>query len=454
MMGWGWQWPIEHRPGRTAPDPEENDIVRELTLTQGLAELIATKPVTPCDLEQAALYTLDALANALAGRATQPGAILLRWARESVAADAAHRAFLLGALTHILETDDLHRASVVHPGCVVVPAAWAVAAREGIRGHAMLKAVLWGFEATTRVGMAVGPSHYRIWHNTATCGPYGSAMAVAALLGLDAPATVHALGNAGTQSAGLWQFLESGAMTKHLHAGRAAEAGVLAAELARFGFTGPPAILEGAKGWFAASCPDADPEAVLCAPDDPWQLLQTSIKPWPSCRHTHPAIDAAQELRQRIVAGTIERVEVDTYPAALEVCDRSDPQSDYEAKFSLQHCVAAALARETVDFAAFAAPARAELAELRDRVQARVAEPYCTAYPLAWGSAVTVTVRGGERLTVQRTHAKGDPEAPLSPIELIAKARMLMNYGGVHEPDRLIDAILALTDDTALPELP
>ncbi len=321
--------------------------MRESTLTQGLAELIMAKPVTAGDLEQAALLTLDALANALAGRATEPGAILLRWAGASASADAARRAFLLGALTHILETDDLHRASVVHPGCVVVPAAWAVAVREGIRGHAMLNAVLWGFEAATRVGMAVGPSHYRIWHNTATCGPYGSAMATAALLGLDFAAAVHALGNAGAQSAGLWQFLETGAMTKHLHAGRAAEAGVLAAELAHFGFTGPPAILEGVKGWFTASCPDADPEAVLRAPDDPWQLLQTSVKPWPSCRHTHPAIDAAQELRQRIVAGTIEQVEVDVYPAALEVCNRPAPQTDYEAKFSLQHCVAAALARET-----------------------------------------------------------------------------------------------------------
>lgn len=425
-----------------------------LTLTQQLTELITTKPVAPADLEQAALLTLDAVANALAGRATEPGAILLRWAGATAATDAARRAFLMGALTHILETDDLHRASVVHPGCVVVPAAWAVAAREGIRGHAMLKAVLWGFEAATRVGMAVGPAHYRIWHNTATCGPYGSAMAVAALLRLDAPATVHALGNAGTQSAGLWQFLEAGTMTKHLHAGRAAEAGVLAADLARFGFTGPPSILEGPKGWFVATCPDADPDAVTRDPDGPWQLPRTSIKPWPSCRHTHPAIDAAHELRHHIVAGTVERIEVETYPAALEVCDRPLPQSDYEAKFSLQHCTAAALARENVDFAAFAAPARAELADLRERVVLRVAEPYASAYPQAWGSAVTVTVRGGERVTVRRTHAKGDPEAPLSPVELIAKARMLMTFGGVPEPDRLIDAILALSDDSALPDLP
>lgn len=424
------------------------------TLTQRLTELITAKPITPPDLEHAALLVLDAMANALAGRASTPGAILLRWAEAAAPADAARRAFLLGALTHILETDDLHRASVVHPGCVVVPAAWAVAAREGIRGHAMLRAVLWGFEAATRVGMAVGPSHYRLWHNTATCGPYGSAMATAALLRLDAPATVHALGNAGAQSAGLWQFLETGAMTKHLHAGRAAEAGVLATDLARYGFTGPSTMLEGAKGWFAATCPDPDPEAITRDPDGPWQLLLTSVKPWPSCRHTHPAMDAAQELRRRVVAGTVEKVAVETYAAALDVCDRPSPQSDYEAKFSLQHCVAAALYRETVDFAAFTEPARAELAELRERVTVQAAEPYISAYPKAWGSAVTVTVRGGERLTVRRTHAKGDPEAPLTPIELIAKARMLMVHGGVDKPDRLIDAILALSDDEPLPTLP
>ena len=424
----------------------------DLTLTQQLTELIASKPVTPTDLEHAALLALDTMANALAGRATEPGAILLRWAGESL--DTQRQAFLVGALAHILETDDLHRASVVHPGCVVAPAAWGVALREGIRGHAVLKAILWGYEAAIRVGMAVGPTHYRIWHNTATCGPYGSAMAAAGLLQLDAPATVHALGNAGAQSSGLWQFMDTGAMTKHLHAGRAAEAGVLAADLARSGFSGPSKILEGAKGWFVATCPDADPAAVTRDPAGPWQLLQTSIKPWPSCRHTHPTIDAALELRHRVAVEAIERIEVETYPAALEVCDRPAPRSDYEAKFSLQHCVAAALAREAVDFAAFAGPAREELAALRERVTVRVAEPYATAYPQAWGSAVTATARDGGRLTVRRTHAKGDPEAAISPVELIAKARMLMAYGGVREPDRLIDAILALSDDAALPDLP
>lgn len=422
------------------------------TLTQQLIELIQAKPVTEADLEQAALFTLDAVANALAGRQSAPGKILLCW-WEATGKDSGRQAFLMGALTHILEVDDLHRASVVHPGCVVVPAAWAVARREGLNGIALLTAILRGFEAATRVGMAVGKAHYRHWHNTATCGPYGAAMAVATLVGLEDQATVHALGNAGTQSAGLWQFLETGAMTKHLHAGRASEAGVLAADLARLGFTGPPAILEGAQGFFAAACPDADPAAVVRDPGGLWQLRTTSIKPWPSCRHTHPALDAAQALRDHVDPRRIERIVVETYQAGLDVCDRSDPHSEYAAKFSLQHCVAAALSRERVDFSAFAAEARADLAGLRARVELRLAEPYAAAYPEAWGSAVTVITKDGNILSERRNHARGDPEAPLGREEIIAKAAMLMAYGGVRDSGRLINAILALVDDGSLPSL-
>jgi len=431
-------------------------MVEKHTLTQQLTTLIKAKPVTTDDLEQAALFTLDAIANALAGRCSPAGELLLAWQHTlGDNPDAGRRAFLLGALTHILEVDDLHRASVVHPGCVVVPAAWTVAEREGVTGRDFLIAILRGFEAATRIGMAVGPAHYRIWHNTATCGPYGAALAVSSLLGLDEVATMHALGNAGTQSSGLWQFLATGAMTKHLHAGRAAEAGILAADLARLGFTGPPAILEGAQGFFAAACPDADPQAIIRDPDVPWQLLATSIKPWPSCRHTHPAIDAAQELRAQIMPewDTVQQIEVDTYPAALNVCDRPAPQTDYEAKFSLQHCVAAGLTREKIDFAAFNVQARHELTALRARVRLRVAEPYASAYPGCWGSAVTVVYHNGTRWHAHRTHARGDPEAALSRNELIVKAEGLLSYGGVSEPQALIAAILALVDDRPLPML-
>jgi 2-methylcitrate dehydratase PrpD len=425
------------------------------TITGRLIALIEAKPIGEADIEQAALFTLDAVANALAGRNSPPGRKLVDWA-SAEPRDAGRSAFLMGGLTHILEVDDLHKASVVHPGCVVVPAAWSVASREGLKGRALLTAILKGFEATTRVGMAVGPAHYRIWHNTATCGPYGSAYAAASLLGLDRAATLHALGNAGAQSSGLWQFLETGAMTKHFHAGRAAEAGVIAADLARRGFTGPPAILEGAKGFFAAACPDAEPEAVTRDADAPWQLTVTSIKPWPSCRHTHPTIDACLDLHAGLVPDTLAGVCVETYQAALDVCDRPAPDSEYEAKFSLQHCAAAALALGRIDFAAFGPDQRAALAPVREKVTIKAAEPYASNYPEAWGSAVTVLLEDGTERRASKTHAKGDPEAPLDRDEMIAKARSLLAFAGLGggEVETMIGAVLALAEDGPLPALP
>lgn len=421
------------------------------TLTQGLAALIAAKPVTQADRVAAALFALDAIANALAGRNSDPGRILLAWARDKQAPDA--NGFVTASLTHILEIDDLHRQSVTHPGCVAVPAAFAVARRRGARGHDFLDAVLAGYEAMCRIGNAVGPAHYRVFHNTATCGPFGSAMAAARLLGLDPAQTVDALGNAGTQAAGFWQFLETGAMSKHLHAGHAAEAGVRAAELAAHGFTGPPAILEGAKGFFRGLCPDADPDAVLRAPDAPWELRRTSIKPWPSCRHTHPAIDAAASLRAAIGNRAIARVQVETYRAAMDLCDRPMPNGEYAAKFSLQHCVAAALDFPSVDFDSFDDCARRDLAELRAHIECRVADRFAAAYPQDWGSAVTVTLADGAELVAERRHAKGDPESPLDAAAMRTKAAMLLRHGGIAEPAATIESILALADDAPLPAL-
>ena len=420
-------------------------------LARQLARLIAAKPVTDSDFEAAALLTLDAVANAVAGVNSEPGAILLK---AHAAGAPFGRAFMIGALTHIHETDDLHRASVVHPGCVVVPAAWALAERLGADGQTTLKAIIWGFEAAGRVGASVGPAHYRIWHNTATCGPFGAAAAGASLLGLDEDAFAWALGNAGTQASGLWEFMTSSAMSKHLHAGRAAEAGQLAAELAAQGFTGPDTILEGAKGFYAGLCPDPKPAAVTAAPDGPWAVHETSIKPWPCCRHTHPAIDAALELSQGIGNRSIARVRVETYGAAIDVCDRVQPKTEYQAKFSLQHTVAAALTDGVVDFTSFDAAARERLRQSASKVSLAKKDPYASAYPVHWGTGVTVELSDGTELAASRRDAKGDPEAPLSRAEMIAKATMLMRLGGYAEPQPLIDSILAMPrTDAPLPAL-
>jgi 2-methylcitrate dehydratase PrpD len=432
----------------------KRSIFAPMSLTRDLTDLIQTKPTGDEDLAAAAGFVLDAVANAVAARHTPQGNILRDWYGHA-GRDAGRRAFLFGALVHVLEMDDLHRESVTHPGCVVIPAAWSVAAERGIGGRDFLRGVLAGYEAVCRVGNAVGPAHYRIWHNTATCGPFGAAFAAATLFGLREEPTVWALGNAGTQSSGLWQFLAEGAMSKHLHAGRAAESGLLAAELAARGFTGPAEILEGDKGLFAAACPDARPERVLAEPDAPWQLRLTSIKPWPSCRHTHPAIDAALALHGRVGTEAIAAVQLETYDAALALCDNLSPQSEYEAKFSLQHCVAAALADGAVTLASFDAAARARLADLAERTTVAAAAEYTAAYPKSWGARLKLTTRAGEIFAADRPACKGDPVSPVAEDELRAKASMLLEHGGFRSEraTTLIDSVLALRDGGALPDL-
>ena len=432
------------------------------SLTMKLVRQIRQKPVLQADLERAAYYLLDSVANIIAGRASVAGRRLLAFASglsstgRLVDLDKARQGFLLGGLCHILEMDDLHRSSVVHPGCVTAPVILALCA-SGDGGRA-LTAYLHGNEAAYRVGMAVGEGHYRIWHNTATCGPFGSAMAAAYLFGLDEAQSVHALGNAGSQSAGLWEFLETGANTKHMHAGRGAEAGMIAAMLAAHGFTGPPRILEGKKGFFAATCTDSDAARLELAESEGWQIHENSVKPWPSCRHTHPAIDAALRVHalmreQGRTPQTIERVTVASYPAGMALCDRPRPDSVYAAKFSLQHCVAAALAEGQVGFSEFESGTRDKCVDLREKIELELSRELTAAYPRSWGGMVSVRFAGGGEISQAVSEAKGDPALPLTQDELKQKANMLMAHGGFDDGARLADQILAMADGGPVPDI-
>ena len=418
-----------------------------MSITRNLITFIREKAIGDEDLRAAAMFTLDTVATAYAGSATPTGKLMIEWAK-SGNMDDKRRALLMAALTHITETDDLHRASVTHPACAVIPAALTLGEKTGASAEKILRAILHGYEAMCRIGSAVGPAHYKIWHNTSTCGPFGSAMAAATLLDLDVEQTVNALGNAGTQSCGFWQFMQTGAMSKHLHAGRACESGLLAADLAAHGFTGPPEILEGEKGLFAGMCDDPNPSAVMAAPDSPWQLILSSIKPWPSCRHTHPAIDSALEIHSQLNGAAIESISIDTYQAALDVCNRPQPNSEYEAKFSLYHCVAIALLDGAATLASFDESAREKTADLRAVTTLRVTDPFASDYPVAWGSRVQVTTSSGTTLSAERKDCKGDPELALDNTEMRVKANGLMRYAGLDdtEADALCEQILSLPD--------
>lgn len=424
------------------------------SLTGCLTDLIADKPVTEADLEQAALFVLDTLSCAIGARLSKPAKMLAKVAPLKMD-DVDKSSFYLGGVAHILEMDDLHRGSVTHPGSVVIPAAWAYAHQQDMGGRRFLKAILAGYEACTRIGMAVGQEHYRVWHNTATCGPFGSAMAVASLADLTPEQTIWALGNAGTQSAGLWEFLADGAMSKHLHTARGAQAGLMAARLAKEGFTGPSRILEGERGFFKGLCPDPNPDAILRDPAAPWQLVQTSIKPWPCCRHVHPTIDAALALHAELDGRAIAKIDVGTYRAALDVCDRPDPTDHYGARFSLQHSVAIALASGKVDAVSFEADARDSVKDLRRLVSLRVDGQVDAAYPDSWGTVVAVETVDGQHLHAARRDCKGDPGNPVSAPELVEKALDLMANADIPErrARHFIKAVEQLIDDLPVRQL-
>ena len=400
------------------------------------------------DREAARLLVLDWLGSALAGLGTDTGRIFLEYARQQPAGrvtllgldegrSVEVAALCNGAVSHIVEMDDVERASVTHPGAVVVPAALAMAERTGASGRDLLCAVVAGYEIMVRVGTALGPEHYYHFHNTATAGAFGAAAAAGWLLNLDRERLVWALGNAGTQAAGLWQFNEEGALTKPLHPGRAAANGVLAATLSRLGLTGARRIMEGERGFFAGLAPRGEPLKVVEHLGEPGESLRVhaiSIKPHASCRHTHAPIDAAIALHAQLASvDDIETVSVDTYRAALTLCDKPDPHSAPDAKFSLQYCVATALRHGRVGLTQFdpAALSDPTVRALLGRVSVTVDPAREAAYPATWSAGVTVRLRDGRTVQATQERPKGDPENPLSATELTDKFRQLAAYGSL-----------------------
>jgi 2-methylcitrate dehydratase PrpD len=438
----------------------------DASLSEQLATFVAgvrADDVPPPIRETAAWWVLDWLGCAIAGIDTPPGRMLTAHTADQPAAMASClaltegrspqvAAFHNGGLSHIVEMDDVHRAAIIHPAAVIVPAALAVAERRGSSGRELLAAVTLGYEVAIRVGEAVGKTHYFHWHNTSTCGVYGAAAAAGWLLGLTAEQLTWGLGNAGTQASGLWEFIADGAMSKHLHTGRAAANGVLAAELAALGFTGARRILEGKQGFFAATAPDGNPAAVTAGLGVGWKLPGTSSKPYPSCRHTHSSVDAALALSEQhgITGADVDRVEIDTYRSVLDLTDNPTPAHLYAAKFSVQYCVARALTDGALGINDFTPERIAEppIRDLMRRTTVRLDPELDARAPAELPARVSLTLRDGRQLSETVLTARGDPEAPLSQAELRAKFLGMVeaSQGYADRGEELLAAIIGLDE--------
>lgn len=412
--------------------------------TEALAQFTATAEV-PSHVRQATRrYLLDWLGSAVAGGELEPP----RLVREVVASlggepqatvlatgrrtSAPLAALANAAASHVLEMDDLDRESVSHPAAPIVAAALAVGERENSSGEALLDAIAVGYEVGIRVGESLGLTHYDYWHTTGTAGTLGAAAAAARLSGLDARATQRALGSAGTMAAGLWEFLYDGAMSKQLHPAKAAHDGVLAALLADRGFTAASRILEGQKGLLAAMSNDARPERLTEGlPDlDGWRIEQVSFKVHASCRHTHSAVDAALQLRERLNGDldAVEAVSVRIYTQALGLLDGMEPTSPYAAKFSLPFCVAAALRFGELSPSRFTAESIADpqTLALADRIEMTTDESLDRLYPAAWPSIVRIRLLDGSEHEARVDHPAGDPESGIDEQDIAEKFVRLM----------------------------
>jgi len=334
-------------------------------------------------------------------------------------------ALLNGTAAHAAEVDDSFRDAMYHPGAATIAAALATAQQQGADGLAFLRGVVAGYEVSTRIGVALGRAHYRYWHNTGTVGTFGAAAATAGLLGLHGAPFGHALATAATFAAGLQQAFRMDSMSKPLHAGRAAEAGVLAAQLAAEGVTGSRDVLDGDAGLGRAMGEGGDWSAVGDTLGREFHITRLTFKNHIGCGHTFAAIDAALELVRRhgLRPDDIRSVHVATYGPALDIACHQNPATENEARFSLRFVVATALVHGSVRLNAYT-PERLADARTRamiGRITAVVDPELDAAFPARRSARVEIETTAGQRHVWLQPDRKGDPELPLSDAELDGK---------------------------------
>jgi 2-methylcitrate dehydratase PrpD len=322
----------------------------------------------PPAVEAARRAILDCLGVMLAGAEEPPARIVERVARNEgggpvctlvgtgLRSGALWAALFNGTAAHALDFDDTNFAMLGHPSAPVLAAALAAGELATATGQEVVHAFLLGFEVETTLGEVVNPGHYdRGWHATCTLGTLGAAAAAARLLGLDAGATATALAVAASQSSGLKENF--GTMTKPFHAGHAARSGVLAALLAREGWTASDRAIEGPQGWVNVLGAGAPRLQALDNLGAPWKILTTgvAVKPYPSCACTHSIIDSALELRRAfgVRPSDVEEVVVGVNERVPRILIHAAPHTGLEAKFSAEFCVAAALAEPRVGIETF-----------------------------------------------------------------------------------------------------
>lgn len=412
--------------------------MEQISLTERLADFALDTGYTaipPLSLIKARNAVIDFLGCVMGAEHTPEAAIInnfvLKEASSSEATlvgnwskiSAIDAAMVNAYKCHILEYDD--GVCGVHTGATVLPAAFAIAEKVGASGKELLRAVVLGIETAGRISNAAGVAQNKYWHSTGTCGIFGAAMASGILLGLNKEQIVWSLGNAGTMSAGLWEFNRNGDMSKYLHCAKAAHDGILASELAGFGLTGARTILEGEKGFFVSHSNTYNPEKSFETLGKEFLIDRLAVKPFPSCSHTHAAIIAALQIRENnsLDPDKITKITVTTYKEAISTARHNKVVSNLrEARLSIAFGVAAALLNGKVDLHTFSEEKVGDrkIIGLIHRTEILPDDEMTKNYPKQWAAAVEVQ-------TPQKTYSAvvkepwGDLRNVISDQKLCAK---------------------------------
>lgn len=353
--------------------------------------------------------------------------------------DELHAALVNGISSHVLDYDDTHLKTIIHPAGPVASAILAVSEGRSVTGRDFMTALIAGIEVECRIGNSVYPDHYdRGWHITGTAGVFGAAAATGRLLGLDHRQMTWAFGIAATQASGLREMF--GTMCKSFHPGRAAQNGAMAAFLARANFDSSERAIEAPRGFANVLSTKQDYSEIVEGLGEEWEAGLNTYKPFACGIVIHPTIDGCQQLRRKLGdrVEAIRSVELTTHPLVLELTGKKTPATGLEGKFSVYHAAATALLRGDGSPTAFTDEAVRDpkIIALRDRVSAAsspdVAED---------AVAIVVTLDGGERVALDVPHAVGSLERPLSNDEITEKfARQSAPVIG----DKATDALIAM----------
>ncbi len=364
-------------------------------------------------------------------------------------------AFINAAVGNILELDDVHRTSIIHPGDTIIPAAIATSSFKPINSMDFLRSIVIGYETAIRMGICLGTDHYKFFYSSATCGIFGAAATSSYIHNHDQNENLtlsklnYSIQLATMNSSGIWQCRKGDGEAKQYALANAARSGLTSAFLAQNNATTPIDMIEGELGFLKAYTNKIDFEALI-KKENTHLINEVSNKPWPACRHSHPVIGVTLKLKEiikkeKINIADINLIEIETYHTAIEFCDKPVPTNEIEGKFSLQHCCAISLIFEDIKESYFKENIlnNTDIVSLRKKIRVKSNTQMSINFPKNYSAQIKIKFNNDVEFIQKSNHAKGDPENPMSEKEICNKTLDLTNvYIKNNNCDDLIEKIL------------